>query len=122
MKRITQLSLISLLALPLSACSSWGWNNSEDTMPGYKVTVIQGNELTQAQLDQIQVGMSKAAVKAVLGDPLLENPFRNDAWYYTYTVTHANKFLRKSNLVLHFDGDNLASISGKAKIYSYLDR
>ena len=123
MKLTTQLSSIALLALslPLSACSSWGWN-SEDNMPGYKVTIVQGNELTQTQLDQIQIGMNKDEVKTVLGNPLLENPFHGDTWYYSYAVTYANKFLRKSNLVLHFKGDSLASISGKAQAYSYLDQ
>lgn len=114
MKRIivnslSKFALLYLLIVGLSACSSF--MKQEDRALGYKITVIQGNELSQEQLDQLRVGMTKEEVQLLLGIPQLKNPFRNDTWYYVYTTIKADQLLRKNSLVLQFSGNMLMDIS-----------
>ncbi|MCV2503876.1 MAG: outer membrane protein assembly factor BamE [Neisseriaceae bacterium] len=119
MSSIIKFTALSLLALSLGACSTF-WKK-EDNVPGYKITVVQGNELTENQFSQLHVGMNKEDVKQLLGEPQLKNPFRDDSWHYVYTVSKANKFLKKSDLVLQFSGDSLTNISGNPEEFNYLD-
>ncbi|QRN41861.1 MAG: outer membrane protein assembly factor BamE [Neisseriaceae bacterium] len=110
---------LSLLVCSLCACSTVF--KKEDSIPGYKITVIQGNELTQNQFSQLHIGMTKEDVKQLLGNPQLKNPFRDDSWHYIYTVLKADKFFKKSDLVLQFSGDVLTNISGNPEEFNYLD-
>ncbi|MFH4415811.1 MAG: outer membrane protein assembly factor BamE [Neisseriaceae bacterium] len=108
MKSAIQFALLSTLFLSLSACSYL--RSLEDTVPGYKITVIQGNELSEEQLNQLRTGMTKQEVSALLGKPQLNNPFRKDTWHYVYTVVRGGKFLEKKSVTLVFSGDALTNI------------
>lgn len=107
-KSAIQFALLSTLFLSLSACSYL--RSLEDTVPGYKITVIQGNELSEEQLNQLRTGMTKQEVSALLGKPQLNNPFRKDTWHYVYTVVRGGKFLEKKSVTLVFSGDALTNI------------
>ena len=52
----------------------------------YRTTVQQGNYITQDQLEQIRVGMTRNQVQFVLGQPLLNTSFRQDRWIYVFRM------------------------------------
>lgn len=74
-------------------------------MPGYKVLIKQGNELNSQIVGQVQSGMNKSEVIALLGEPQLENPFHNNVWHYVYSVSRGNRVYQRNWLVLTFTDD-----------------
>ena len=52
----------------------------------YRIDVGQGNFVSQDSVGQLKVGMSRAQVQALLGTPLLQDPFRADRWDYVFDL------------------------------------
>lgn len=52
----------------------------------YKVTVQQGNVITQQMVDSLKPGMTREQVAFVMGEPVIKNPFDQDRWDYVYTL------------------------------------
>ena len=52
----------------------------------YKVTVQQGNVITQQMVDDLRPGMTREQVAFVMGEPVIKNPFDQDRWDYVYTL------------------------------------
>ncbi|NKB61899.1 MAG: outer membrane protein assembly factor BamE [Gammaproteobacteria bacterium] len=50
----------------------------------YRVDIQQGNEITVAMVEKLEMGMSQRAVTRVLGFPLINDPFHKDRWDYFY--------------------------------------
>ena len=101
MRTFSFLASTLLLCTTLSACSI------------YRVNVQQGNVVSQKELAQIHKGMDKAEVSAVLGAPLLQNPWNSNEWVYSYSDKPAYGSTTVRNIILHFSQDgSLQSISG----------
>jgi outer membrane protein assembly factor BamE len=49
----------------------------------YRQPVYQGNLMDKAAVDQLQAGMTKDQVQALLGSPSVADPFHHDRWDYT---------------------------------------
>ncbi len=102
-------SLITLLALFLSGCSSFEF-------PGvYKLSIPQGNIIEQEQIDQLQPGMSKRQVRFVMGTPILVDTFNDNRWEYIYTLKDTEGNLEKQRMTLIFEDDKLSIIEGQWK-------
>jgi outer membrane protein assembly factor BamE len=78
----------------------------------YKMTVQQGNIVDEDTVDQLELGMSKAQVRYVLGTPLLTDMFHTDRWDYTYTIRRGHKPMEMKRMTLWFQDDQLVSIDG----------
>ena len=48
----------------------------------YRQPIYQGNLLDKSQVDQLQAGMSKQQVEALIGSPSIADPFHHDRWDY----------------------------------------
>ena len=112
----TSLALALAGALLVSACS----------LPRmYRLTVQQGNVITQEMVDSLKPGMTHEQVAYVMGEPVMRNPFDNSRWDYVYTLRvpgYVNDRLKLSLFFVdgelsHFVGDLILSISkgGQAK-------
>lgn len=97
-------SLILVLALSLSACSSWV----------YRIDIPQGNYLEKKDIDKLQVGMTKEQVKYVLGSPVLVDSFASDTWHYIYKFKSGRtaKLDMRKDFIIKFENDLLVSASG----------
>ena len=79
----------------------------------YKVTVQQGNVITQKMVDSLKPGMTKEQVAYVMGEPVIKSPFDQDRWDYVYTLRVpgvVNDHMKMSlfftdGLLSHFVGD-----------------
>ena len=78
----------------------------------YKVDVYQGSLLDKKQVDQLKPGLSKRQVYALLGSPAVQDPFHQSRWDYVASAQKRGGEIEVKNLVLTFDGENLASIEG----------
>ena len=104
---------ILFLLLLLSGCS---WVQFPSI---HKVSVQQGNIVSQDMVDKLQVGMSKTQVQYILGSPLLMDTFNPTRWDYYYTRVDAKSNKTKQQLTLRFSKDNtLLSLEGDYSIPS----
>ncbi|GAB3023207.1 outer membrane protein assembly factor BamE [Bowmanella dokdonensis] len=96
--------LISLLVIAsLQACSSWI----------YRIDIPQGNYLDEKDVQKLRIQMTKEQVIYVLGQPVVNDPFNQDKWYYVYTMKRgmSDDHVRKE-LIIEFDNGKLAKVSG----------
>jgi outer membrane protein assembly factor BamE len=97
--------VILVVTLFTAACSDWI----------YRIDVPQGNFLDQKDVNKLRIEMSKEQVQFVLGNPVVEDSFNNDTWYYIYDMKRGmskrGEDVRRE-LILKFDGNKLSSMSG----------
>ncbi len=100
--RQSQLGLkVALIALCLAitACG-----NSRFLKP-HKISIQQGNLITQTMVDKLKPGMTKRQVEFVLGTPLITDTLNSDQWNYIYTLRAASgRSIQKNLNVLFVDG------------------
>ncbi|HEX5662430.1 MAG TPA: outer membrane protein assembly factor BamE [Xanthomonadaceae bacterium] len=98
-----QIALVALLASATAGCGIL-----------YKQPIYQGNLLEKAQVDQLQAGMSKQQVDALIGSPSIADPFHHDRWDYTATErTDRRGTTQVKNMTLWFENDALAKWEGE---------
>ena len=99
-------SLLILLSLLLASCDSF----YIPLLTPYKMDIRQGNFVTPAMREKLQVGMTKPQVRYVLGTAMIEDVFHADRWDYVYRLEHDRKLAEKQKLTLYFEGGKLARI------------
>jgi len=78
----------------------------------HKMTVQQGNIVTEEMVDRLESGMTKSQVRFLLGTPMLIGPFHTDRWDYTYTIRCGHDKTAITPLVLLFEADRLVEVRG----------
>jgi outer membrane protein assembly factor BamE len=100
----------------LASCSSGTISSSSinpvNWITPYKVDVIQGNFVSREQVEQLQAGMTRDQVKAVLGTPLLTSLFHADRWDYVFTLKRQGIEPQSFKYTVFFKGDQLERFSG----------
>lgn len=80
----------------------------------YKQPIYQGVLLEKAQVEQLQAGMSKQQVEALIGSPSIADPFHHDRWDYAATHrTNRRGTTEVKNMTLWFENDALARWEGE---------
>lgn len=99
-----QKTLIYLLAaLALASCA-------------HKIDIQQGNVVTEEQLSQVKTGMAPQQVRAILGTPLLTDPFHNDRWDYFFSLGKGVTATERYRVTLFFKSGRLARIKRSGKV------
>jgi outer membrane protein assembly factor BamE len=81
--------------------------------PGvYKISIPQGNIITQEMVDQLRPGMTKRQVIFVMGTPLVRDPYHQDRWDYVYNFQPGGGERGQERLSVLFQDDQLLQISG----------
>nr|WP_136249745.1 outer membrane protein assembly factor BamE [Ningiella ruwaisensis] len=99
------LTLVFLSFTLLTGCTDWI----------YRIDVPQGNFLEQKDVDKLRVEMTKEQVRFVLGNPVVEDSFDDDNWYYYYEMKRGMRKRGedvKKQLVLTFEDDKLVNMKG----------
>tara|TARA_B100000686_G_C16771850_1_gene965687 strand:- start:1763 stop:2080 length:318 start_codon:yes stop_codon:yes gene_type:complete len=78
----------------------------------HKITVQQGNVITQEMVDKLKPGMSKSQVAYVMGEPIFQNVFDGSRWDYIYTITMPGMFEDERRLSLYFKDGKLDRFLG----------
>jgi outer membrane protein assembly factor BamE len=81
----------------------------------YRITVQQGNFVSQEMVTQLKQGMTREQVRFLLGTALLTDMFHEDRWDYPFRLLKPNgevvssriAIFFKNNTVERFDGGNL---------------
>ncbi|PDH35103.1 MAG: hypothetical protein CNF02_03490 [OM182 bacterium MED-G28] len=109
MKKLTQQILVTSLCGTLLACNNIG---SMDFPGVYKISIPQGNVITQEMVDQLRPGMSKRQVTFVMGTPLVRDPFHQDRWDYIYSFQPGGGERGQERLSVFFIDDQLVGFEG----------
>mgnify|MGYP000108333932 CR=1 FL=1 len=83
----------------------------------YKITVQQGNFISQDMVSQLKEGMTREQVRFLLGTALLTDMFHEDRWDYPFRLLKPSgelissrvTVIFKNNTVARFEGGNLPS-------------
>jgi outer membrane protein assembly factor BamE len=102
------------LVLALSGCAG-GFSpvaSVATALTPYKVDILQGNVLTQEQVQVLQVGMSREQVRDILGTPLLASVFHAQRWDYVFTLKRQGQAPQRRQLSLWFKDNRLERFDG----------
>jgi outer membrane protein assembly factor BamE len=108
----------------LAGCSTYDslTQRIAQSITPYRITVVQGNFVSKEAAAQMQVGMSRAQVKQLLGTPLLTDMFHADRWDYVfYFKRGSTAVVQQRDFVVNFAGDRVASWSGGDDLPSNLE-
>jgi outer membrane protein assembly factor BamE len=78
----------------------------------HKVTVQQGNVITQEMIDRLKPGMTRGQVAFVMGEPVLRHAFDEDRWDYIYTLQIPGYYNEQKRVSLYFENGVLAYFTG----------
>jgi outer membrane protein assembly factor BamE len=88
----------------------------------YRITVVQGNFVSQEAAAKMRVGMTRAEVKSVLGTPLLADMFHADRWdYLFYFKRGSTAVVQQRDFIVDFKDDRVVSWSGGNDLPSELE-
>ena len=102
-KRAGVALLAAVLALTQTACSL------------YRITVQQGNVITQEMVNSLKPGMTREQVAYIMGEPVVRNPFNESQWDYVYTLQVPGRVERQRKLSLFFADGVLSHLTGDFK-------
>ncbi len=106
-----KLAISTLLTslLLISSCSTFSF-------PGvHKITIQQGNVISQNMIDKLKPGMTESQVRFVLGNPVVDDSLDLDRWDYVYTVQIAGGDTIRRHLVVYFENGRLSHFTGDLK-------
>jgi outer membrane protein assembly factor BamE len=79
----------------------------------FRVTIQQGNFISQEMVSQLKVGMTHEQVRFILGTPLVADVFHKDRWDYPFRLQKGNGEVTTSKVTVFFKNERVESISGK---------
>ncbi len=92
--RITRLAVAAFLLAVLGACV-------------HRIDIQQGNFLDKEDIDRISVGMTRVQVRALLGTPMVADPFQGERWDYLYYLKRGRwKKAEQRHFIVYFDGSD----------------
>ena len=97
---------VIFLTAALAACSTFRF-------PGvHRITIQQGNVITQQMIDKLRPGMTKSQVKFVLGNAVVDDSLDAHRWDYIYTIQIAGGDRIRKVLSVYFVDDRLSYFAG----------
>ena len=77
----------------------------------YRLPIQQGNFLEPRLVDKLEIGMTRAQVRYLLGTPMVPNTFDTDRWDYLYYLKkgRVHKPVQR-RLTVFFEADKVARV------------
>ena len=93
--------LISLFIFILNGCSYNFFDNF------YKVSVPQGSIVTDKMIEKLEVGLTEAQVRYIMGSPTLNDGLNPDVWVYIGTLRVGSNYYYNNHFTLYFENKKL---------------
>ncbi len=78
----------------------------------HRIDIQQGNIISQDDINQLKVGMSKKQVLFIMGTPVIQDPFHQARWDYYYSLERGRVPEPTNHVTLTFLSDQLITING----------
>lgn len=103
--RTRPLALLALLAALLAAAGCV-----------HRIDIQQGNFLEPEDIDRVTVGMTRVQVRALLGTPMVADPFTPQRWDYVYYLKKGRaRAAKRRHFIVYFDeSDKVARVERPA--------
>lgn len=106
MQKLRRYLLAFLVLAGLTGCSYFQF-------PGvYKISVQQGNIVTEEMLGQLKPGMTKRQVRFVMGTPLITDTFNPNRWDYYYSMLDPKGKTTQKQITIFFANDRMTHYTG----------
>jgi len=76
----------------------------------YRITIQQGNFVSQEMISQVKLGMTREQVRFLLGTALLTDMFHADRWDYPFRLLKPSGELITSRVAVHFEKNLVVKI------------
>jgi len=80
----------------------------------HRITIQQGNLISERQLSAIEVGMDQNAVRTLLGSPIANTQFNANRWDYIYTQAPAGAAVTAKRVAITFENELVSNIDTNA--------
>ena len=82
----------------------------------HRIDIQQGNFLEPKDVDRVAVGMTRVQVRALLGTPMVADPFENGRWDYVYYLKKGRWHKpEQRHFIVFFDVDKVNRIDRSDK-------
>lgn len=107
MNKVVNLVLgVALIGASITGCSTYRF-------PGvHRITIQQGNVVTQTMIDKLKPGMTKSQVHYVLGTTVIDDSLNADRWDYIYTIQVPGTLEIQKKLQIFFVEGRLSHFEG----------
>ena len=78
----------------------------------YKVDIIQGNYVTDSMVSNLSKGQTRDQVRAILGTPLITDPFRKNRWDYIFLINRGSGKRLIHRFMVMFENDRVVDWEG----------
>ena len=68
----------------------------------HKMTIDQGNYISEEQVQQLKVGMTKQQIRYVLGTPMLFDESKPNTWQYVFYVKKGYQPPDEKKIIIQF--------------------
>ena len=117
-RRLALALLVPAAIAGVSGCATR--EQSTDSFLGfitpYRIDIVQGNAVTKEQVERVRPGMTREQVQAVLGTPMLADPFHANRWDYFFSIRRPGTEVQKRVVVAHFKADVLERLEVPAQL------
>lgn len=70
----------------------------------HRINIQQGNFLDKEDIDRVAVGMTRVQVRALLGTPMVADPFVSNRWDYVYYLKMGRwDEAQRRHFIVYFD-------------------
>lgn len=95
--RLRQLALVIFAAATLTGAAGCV----------HRIDIQQGNFLEAEDIDRVEVGMTRVQVRALLGTPMVADPFRHERWDYVYYLKKGRlSQAEQRHFIVYFDAED----------------
>ncbi len=78
----------------------------------YKVDIVQGNYITNSMVSNLSKGQTRDEVRAILGTPLITDPFRKNRWDYIFLINRGSGGRVIHRFMVMFENDRVVTWEG----------
>lgn len=104
MQRLGKILALATVCATLSGCSI------------YRLSMRQGNVITQKEMKSLHKGMNRKQVLATLGTPLIRDPFQNKRWDYVFYYRPPGGKVIQRTVSVYFKDGKVARYTDKGDI------
>ncbi len=96
--RVAALALLFALSVVMNGCV-------------HRIDIQQGNFLEAKDIDRVTTGMTRVQVRALLGTPMVADPFTSTRWDYVYYLKRGRwQRPEQRHFIVFFDADKVNRI------------